>query len=196
MARDLDDSRPAQAIQKHATLARGHGALVAAGRVDVDGVTLTARRGVVVCTGTSPALPPLPGLDSVPHWTNREAVLTGELPASLAVMGGGAVGVELAQAFARFGTRVTVVERGPRLVPTEEPEASDLLRRHLEADGVRVLTGAAISAVEPAGADTPLVPDGAGPGTAAPLPGATRRKPHPGGFDLAAPGGSTRPRRR
>jgi pyruvate/2-oxoglutarate dehydrogenase complex dihydrolipoamide dehydrogenase (E3) component len=194
MARDLDDTRPAQAIQKHATLARGHGALVAAGRVDVDGVTLTARRGVVVCTGTSPAVPPVPGLDSVPYWTNREAVLTKELPPSLAVMGGGAVGVELAQAFARFGTHVTVVERGPRLAPTEEPEASDLLRTHLEADGVRVLTSAAVAAVEPSGSDVRLVVDGAQPVTAARLLVATGRKPNLAGFDLAAAGVRTGPR--
>jgi pyruvate/2-oxoglutarate dehydrogenase complex dihydrolipoamide dehydrogenase (E3) component len=86
-----------------------------------------ARRGVVLATGTQPQIPPVPGLDGVPYWTNREAIEAKELPASLLVLGGGAVGVELAQVFARFGVAVTVVEAADRLLPAEEPEAGNLL---------------------------------------------------------------------
>ena len=68
--------------------------------------TFEARRGVVLATGTRPEIPPLPGLETVEYWTNHEAVETEEVPASLAVLGGGAVGLELAQVFARFGSEV------------------------------------------------------------------------------------------
>lgn len=188
MARDLDDARPAQAIEAHATLLRGHGALRGPRRVEVDGVALTARRGVVVSTGTSPFVPPIPGLDAVGFWTNREAVMAEELPASLAVLGGGAVGVELAQAFARFGTRVTIVEGAPRPVAAEEPEAGELLRRHLEADGVAVLTGVRAHAVERDGAGVRLLLEGVGPVTADRLLVTTGRHPNLDGFDLDAAG--------
>jgi pyruvate/2-oxoglutarate dehydrogenase complex dihydrolipoamide dehydrogenase (E3) component len=196
MARDLDDSRAAEAIERDATLLRGHGALVGPRRVEVDGVGLTARRGVVVCTGSSPAVPPIPGLATLARWTNRDAVLAPELPASLAVMGGGAVGVELAQAYARFGSRVTLVEGSPRLVPSEEPEASELLRRHLEADSITVLTGARASAVAAAGPGgaVSLTLNGAGPVSAHRLLVATGREPNLAGFDLAAAGVRTGPR--
>jgi pyruvate/2-oxoglutarate dehydrogenase complex dihydrolipoamide dehydrogenase (E3) component len=188
MARDLDDTGAARAIERDATLLRGHGALVGPGRVEVDGVALTARSGVVVCTGTSPFVPPVPGLDAVPFWTNREAVLARELPASLAVLGGGAIGVELAQAFVRFGTRVTVVEGGPRLIPAEEAEAGELLRHHLEAEGVQVLTGARVTGVSAAGPAIRLDVAGGEPVVADRLLVATGRRPNLDGFDLAAAG--------
>src|SRR5438552_1955295 len=75
------------------------------------------------------AVPRIDGLAGTPYWTNRQAVSATEPPASLLVLGGGAIGAELAQAFARFGSRVTVVEAAPRLLPMEEPEAGELLAR-------------------------------------------------------------------
>ena len=194
MARDLDDTRPAQAIQRGATLLRGHGVLTRPGRVDVDGVSLTARRGVVVCTGTLPAEPPIPGLDAVAHWTNREAVLARELPGSLAVLGGGAIGVELAQAFARFGASVTVVEGAPRLLAAEEPEVGELLLGHLQAEGIRVLTGARVTGVSAAADGVRLALAAGEPVTAERLLVATGRRPNLDGFDLAAAGVTTGPR--
>src|SRR5258708_18762882 len=80
-------------------LFRGHGMITAPGQVTVGDQVLRARRGIVIATGTSPAIPPIHGLAGTPHWTNREAIKTAEVPASLAVLGGGAVGVELAQVF-------------------------------------------------------------------------------------------------
>src|SRR2546430_681546 len=81
-----------------------------------------ARRAVVLATGTEPAVPPIPGLAGTPYWTNREAIRATEVPESLVVLGGGAVGLELAQVYARFGAAVTVVEALDRLLPQEEPE--------------------------------------------------------------------------
>ncbi|MGH3506379.1 MAG: FAD-dependent oxidoreductase, partial [Nocardioidaceae bacterium] len=107
--------------------ARGHAVLVGDREIEVAGERYRARRGVVLNTGTSPAVPPIEGLDQTPYWTNRDAVQVTELPASLAVIGGGAIGVELAQAFSRFGVRVSVIEVVDRLVAVEEPEASALV---------------------------------------------------------------------
>jgi pyruvate/2-oxoglutarate dehydrogenase complex dihydrolipoamide dehydrogenase (E3) component len=194
MARDLDDTRPAEAIQRDATLLRGHGALTGPRRVEVDGVALTARRAVIVATGTSPNVPPIPGLAGVDYWTNRQAVLAKELPPSLAVLGGGAVGVELAQGFARLGTHVTIVEAAPRLVAAEEAEAGEVLRGHLEAEGIRVITGVRVSGVSRQGSDFSLTLQDAEPITAARFLVATGRRPNLDGFDLAAAGIQTSPR--
>jgi pyruvate/2-oxoglutarate dehydrogenase complex dihydrolipoamide dehydrogenase (E3) component len=110
--------------------------------------TYAARRGVVLNPGTRPATPPVEGLEGTPYWTNREAVQATEAPASLVVVGGGPIGCELAQAFSRFGSRVTVVQHGDRLLPGDEPEAGALLADVLTHEGVRVMTGAELSRVE------------------------------------------------
>ena len=129
-----------------ATVHHGVGRLDGPRRVVVEtaaGETLTyvARRGVVVNPGTRPALPPVEGLAETPYWTNRDAVRVTELPGSLVVLGGGPIGCELAQVMARFGVRVTVVQRGPRLLPADEPEAAELVQQVFAEEGIRVLTG-------------------------------------------------------
>ena len=91
--------------------------------------------------GTRPAVPPVEGLADTPYWTNRDAVQIDRLPGSLVVVGGGPIGCELAQVFARFGVRVTIVQHGPRLVPANEPEAAALLEKVFAEEGIRVLTG-------------------------------------------------------
>ena len=126
---------------------RGHARLTGPRTVEVAGQTYVARIGVVLNTGTEPAAPPVDGLDGTPYWTNREAIAATELPASLVVVGGGAVGVELAQAFARFGVQVTVVEVADRILAPEEPESSQLLTRVLTREGIRVLTGVTVKEV-------------------------------------------------
>ncbi len=127
-------------------LVRGHGTITAPGEVTVgtaEGARVfRARTGILINTGTEPAVPPIPGLAATPYWTNREIVQAEQLPASMIVLGGGAIGAELAQAFARFGTAVTVVEALPRLVSFEEPEASELIQRIFAAEGIRVCTSA------------------------------------------------------
>jgi len=142
MARNLDDSRPAAAIQANgATLFRGEGTLTDLRTVAVGGEQLTARRGVVIANGSTAAIPPIPGLDTVDFWTNRQAAIPRELPVSLAILGGGAIGVELGQAFARLGSRVTLIEAAPVFLGLEEPEVGAALRPHLEADGMMLVIG-------------------------------------------------------
>jgi pyruvate/2-oxoglutarate dehydrogenase complex dihydrolipoamide dehydrogenase (E3) component len=127
-------------------LVRGHGRITGAGQVTVTGVEGTqvfqARTGIVINTGTEPAIPPLAGLAGTPYWTNREIVQAEEVPGSLIVLGGGAIGAELAQVFARFGSAVTVVEALPRLLSFEEPEASQLIERVFSAQGITVCPNA------------------------------------------------------
>jgi pyruvate/2-oxoglutarate dehydrogenase complex dihydrolipoamide dehydrogenase (E3) component len=123
---------------------RGSGRLAGSRKVQVGDTVLEASRAVVINTGTSPAIPPIPGLDGVQYWTNREAIEAEQLPGSLLVMGGGAIGAELAQAFARFGVRVTVVEAADRILALEEPEASEVLAGVFEREGIEVLTGARV----------------------------------------------------
>jgi pyruvate/2-oxoglutarate dehydrogenase complex dihydrolipoamide dehydrogenase (E3) component len=135
-----------------ATVHHGVGRLAGTGRVVVDtadGDTLTyeTRRGVVLNPGTRPAVPPVPGLAGTPYWTNRDAVRVTGLPGSLVVVGGGPIGCELAQVFARFGVRVTVVQQGPRLIPANEPEASELLAQVFVDEGIRVCTGVRLTEV-------------------------------------------------
>ena len=101
-----------------------------------------ARKGIVINTGTDPVIPPLDGLAGTPYWTNRDIVQAERVPESLIVLGGGAIGAELAQVFARFGTAVTVIEALPRLLSFEEPEASELIERVLAAEGITVCTNA------------------------------------------------------
>lgn len=142
MARDLDDTRPAAALQSTgATLVRGNGKLIDHRTVEVGGERYIARKAVVVANGSTASIPPIPGLDSVDYWTNRQATLPRELPISLAVLGGGAIGLELGQAYARFGSKVTIIEAGPRFLGLEEPEAGATLRPHLEADGIELIAG-------------------------------------------------------
>ena len=124
--------------------------------VDGDGTDETAiraRRAIVLAVGSEPSAPPIPGLAGSPYWTNREAVEAAEAPDSLLVLGGGAIGLELGQAFNRFGTAVTVVEAMPRLLPSEEPEAHELLLKVLTEDGLEVHTGARVELVEYDGLD-------------------------------------------
>jgi pyruvate/2-oxoglutarate dehydrogenase complex dihydrolipoamide dehydrogenase (E3) component len=142
MARDLDDSRPAAAMEATgARLVRGEGRLADPRTVVVGGERLVARRAVVIANGSTAVIPPIPGLDKVEFWTNRQAAIPRELPAALAILGGGAIGVELGQAFARLGSKVTVIEAGPRFLGLEEPEAGAALRPHLEADGITLKLG-------------------------------------------------------
>ena len=149
MARDLDDSRPAVALQAAgAMLFRGAGTLVDLRTVEVGGEQLVARKAVVIANGGTATIPPIEGLDRVRYWTNRQAAVPRELPGRLVVLGGGAVGVELAQGFARLGSKVTIVEAGPRVLALEEPEASAALLPHLQADGIDVLAGDPSVAVE------------------------------------------------
>ena len=145
---DWDDTVAVERLeQAGVTFVRGHGRLVDTGVVEVGGTRYVASRGVVLNTGTSPAAPPVDGLADTPFWTNRDVLATPDLPASMVVIGGGAIGAELAQGFARFGTKVSLVEAAPRILALEEPESSELVAGAMAADGIQVLAGARIGAV-------------------------------------------------
>jgi pyruvate/2-oxoglutarate dehydrogenase complex dihydrolipoamide dehydrogenase (E3) component len=189
MARDLDDTNAARAIAGDGVeLIRGDGRLTGPRTVTVGGRTLRARRAIVIATGTDPFVPPIPGLDQVPFWTNREATLPKELPPSLAILGGGAIGVELGQAYARIGSLVHLIEGGPRLVPAEEPEAGELLGKHLAAEGIQVHAGARVSGIEKTGAGIRVLVEDGQAVEAAILLVATGRRPRLAMVDLEAAG--------
>ena len=126
---------------------RGWGRLDGANRVAVGDRVIQAGRGVVIGVGTRAWVPPVAGLADTPYWTNRSAIETEEVPATLVVLGGGAIGVELAQVFARFGSTVTVLELGPHLVGPEEPEAGQLLAGVFAAEGIDVRTDANVESI-------------------------------------------------
>ena len=156
MARELDDTRPAAALQATgARLFRGHGVLTDLRTVTVGDERLIARRAVVIANGGTAVIPSIAGLDTVEYWTNRQATIPNELPASLAILGGGAIGIELGQAFARLGAKVTVIEAGPAFLGHEEPEAGAVMRPHLEADGLTLMIGDPCVAVERQAATQP-----------------------------------------
>ncbi|MFT4081050.1 MAG: NAD(P)/FAD-dependent oxidoreductase [Nocardioides sp.] len=136
-----------------------------------------ASRGVVLNPGTRPAVPDLPGLAEAGYLTNREAVRLTALPGSLVVLGGGPVAVELAQAFARFGVAVTIAQRGERLLPRDEPEASGVVTEALRDDGVTVMTNAAARSVTGGDEVTVTFEDGREASAAAILV-ATGRRPN------------------
>jgi dihydrolipoamide dehydrogenase len=140
---DLDDSGQVEWLrQREIEVFRGEGRLDGELRVRVGDDSLTAKRAVVVATGSGAAMPPIDGLDEVRAWNNRDATTAKEVPASMVVLGGGPVGAELAQAWATLGTRVTLVEGEERLLPREEPFAGEELGEAMrERHGVEVLTG-------------------------------------------------------
>jgi pyruvate/2-oxoglutarate dehydrogenase complex dihydrolipoamide dehydrogenase (E3) component len=128
---------------------RGRARVTGPSSVEVGGETVTARKALVLATGTHAWVPPM--FADVPYWTNRGAIAAETLPASLLVVGGGAIGLEIGQAMSRFGVAVTVVEAGERLVGPEEPEASELLTTILRREGIVVHTGVTIERVEATG---------------------------------------------
>jgi dihydrolipoamide dehydrogenase len=158
-----DDGQLPWLESKGIALFRGSGRLTGERTVEVeqrDGATsqLSAAKAVVLATGTGPLVPPIPGLGDARPWDNRSATGAKEVPARLLVLGGGAVGVELAQAFRRLGAdEVTVVEGSERLLAREEPFAGEEVRAAFEAEGMTVLTGARMVAARREGSDGPVV---------------------------------------
>nr|WP_219632271.1 FAD-dependent oxidoreductase [Haloechinothrix aidingensis] len=125
---------------------RGRARFVARDRIEVDGHVLRAPR-IVIATGAAPLVPPIEGLDGTPALTTDTVFELDERPSSLAVLGGGAVGCELAQAFARFGVEVSLVEEAGRLLPDGDPEASALVADLLTSEGVTVHTGTRVESI-------------------------------------------------
>jgi pyruvate/2-oxoglutarate dehydrogenase complex dihydrolipoamide dehydrogenase (E3) component len=138
-------------VGKGVTFLREAGTITGPGKVSAGGREFETARGIIVATGTVPSIPPIDGLAGTPYWTNHEAIEADTLPASIIVLGGGAIGLELAQVFARFGVEVTVVEAADRLLAMEEPESGDLAREVLEKDGITFRIGVSAKAVDHAG---------------------------------------------
>jgi pyruvate/2-oxoglutarate dehydrogenase complex dihydrolipoamide dehydrogenase (E3) component len=155
---------------------RGSGKLAGPGKVSVNGTTYEAARAIVISTGTSPAVPPIPGLDRVKYWTNREAVKVEQLPESLVILGGGAVGVELSQVFARFGVKVSIIEGMNRVLAMEEPEASAVLGDVLQRDGIELWLNSRAQSVDQRGDAIAVNLDGGRQITGAALLVATGRR--------------------
>lgn len=130
---------------------RGQARIVGQRAVEVDGERFEATRGIVIATGGEPAMPPIDGIDQVDAWTNREAIEATELPRSVVVLGAGAVGLELAQAFHRFGTTATLVEVAEHALPDDEPENGEAMRAVLEEDGMTLRTGISAKSVRRGG---------------------------------------------
>jgi pyruvate/2-oxoglutarate dehydrogenase complex dihydrolipoamide dehydrogenase (E3) component len=154
---DWNDKVAADRLEdKGGHLVRGFGRITGPREVTVDTSEGTrvfrAGTGIVIAVGTEPAVPPIPGLAGTPYWTNRDAVRAEQVPESLIVLGGGAIGAELTQVFRRFGVTVTVVEAAPRLLSFEEPEASDLIERIFTGEGIGVCTSAPAERVSHNGA--------------------------------------------
>lgn len=144
-----DDSTAARRyLDRGGRLVRGTARLTGPRTVTVGDESITARRGIVIATGSRPAVPPVPGLAETEVWTTHDVMRAETLPESLIVMGGGAVGCELGQVLARFGVEVTIVEAGNRLLASEEPEASAAIRVALEEEGVAVHTDCSARRVE------------------------------------------------
>jgi pyruvate/2-oxoglutarate dehydrogenase complex dihydrolipoamide dehydrogenase (E3) component len=146
---------------------RGHGRLAGPKTVEVttpegETSTLTANHAVVLATGTTATIPPVPGLREAHPWTSREVTNAEKAPRRLIVLGGGVVGCEMAQAMRGLGAEeVTIVQHGPRLLPKAEPAAAELLRSAFEAAGITVLTGRKATEVRrPAGEVTLVLDDG------------------------------------
>jgi pyruvate/2-oxoglutarate dehydrogenase complex dihydrolipoamide dehydrogenase (E3) component len=147
-------------VGKGGHFVRGTATVVGPGQVKVDDQVYAAGRAVVVATGTTAVIPPIDGLAGTPYWTNREAVEVEELPASLLILGGGAIGAEFSQVFARFGVEVTIIEGSARVLAMEEPESSEVAAKALEADGIRIRTGVHAIRVQHDGDFTVTLDDG------------------------------------
>jgi dihydrolipoamide dehydrogenase len=152
---DLDDSTQVPWLtDRGVTLVRGHGRLDGERRVTVGDEALVARKAVVVATGSAAAIPPLPGLAESRPWTNIEATTAKHVPGRLAILGGGVVGVEMAQAWAALGSQVTLVHRGDRLIEREEPFAGEQVADALREYGVDLRFETSVASVARNGAVT------------------------------------------
>ena len=180
----LDDSTQLPWLEeRNVTLVRGAARFEGERRVRVGEETLVARTAVVVATGSGPVLPPIRGLLESRPWTNREATTAHEVPESLVILGGGVVGVELAQAWSALGTRVTLLEGAPRVIVREEPFASAEVEAALVEAGVEVRTGALAVAVSRDGEVEVALEDGTS-ARGAELLVAVGRKPSTGELGL------------
>jgi dihydrolipoamide dehydrogenase len=182
---DLDDSTQLPWLEDRGIeLVRGRASLDGERRVRVGDDTLIAGRAVVLATGTTPAMPPIDGLAEAKPWGNREATTAKRAPASLVVLGGGFVGVELAQAWRSLGSEVALVEAMDRVLAPEEPFASEQVTDCLRAAGVDVRTGVKATAVRAGDGEATVELEGGDEVSGEELLVAVGRKPNTEGIGL------------
>ena len=153
-----DDTHRVSALEKDgAEVIRGTARIAGPGRVEVrtngEGPRLLETRNLILSVGSRPVIPSasIEGLEEAGYWTSNEGTTSRELPSSLLVLGGGAVGVELAQVYTRFGVRTTLVQGTERILPRDHPKSSEALRAQLEEEGVDIRTGVTATAVKVGG---------------------------------------------
>ena len=194
---DLDDAAQIPWVQDRGiALVRGEARLDGERRVRVGADVLEARRAVVLAVGSGAVIPPIPGLREIAPWTNRAATTAKAVPARLTVLGGGAVGCEMSQAWRSLGAQVTLIESQPQLLTGEEPFASEQLADSLREQGVDVRLGATAAAAARAGSQFVLTLDDGEAIRSDELLVAVGRRPHTDGLGLDSvglePGASVR----
>jgi dihydrolipoamide dehydrogenase len=151
-----DDTGRVKALEAVGTaVIRGSARITGPGRVEVENgkrkpETLQAR-SLILCIGSTPLVPAIDGLEDAGYWTSNEGTALREIPSSIVVMGGGPVGVELAQVYARFGVKTVLVQGGDRILPRDHPKSAEVLADQLKAEGVEVLTGVQATRIRPGG---------------------------------------------
>ena len=155
-----DAHHAAELAEAGVTLLRGAARIAGPGAIELDSKRYEGK-DIVIATGSADRIPKIDGIELVPYWTSREATAATELPKRLLVLGGGAVGVELGQMFARYGCAVTLIEGGPHVLPEESETLAALLAAALGRDGIAIVTGAQVGSVAAsAGAVTLRLKDG------------------------------------
>ena len=193
VAEGRDDTSHARDLRSLGVeVVRGRGRVSGPGRLLVESAAGEQRElafeRLVVATGSLPALPPVEGLDEVPYWTSDDALSSPERPAAIAILGGGPVGCELAEIYARFGSSVLLLESSERLLAGEEPELGEALRAHLERLGVAVRPSARLAGVRRGGGGTILDLEGGEQLATDRLVVATGRRPAVDGLGLESLG--------
>jgi pyruvate/2-oxoglutarate dehydrogenase complex dihydrolipoamide dehydrogenase (E3) component len=158
------------------------------GLLDVEGVGRVRARRIVIATGAGPAVPPIPGLREAGFLTNESAFDQNELPATIAILGGGPIGLEFAQIYARLGARVTVIERDPDVLPGEDPDVARAIRALLAGEGIRFAVGTSVERVERSSDGKALFAAGGERFEAAEIFVATGRRPGTDGLELERAG--------
>ena len=186
---DLDDSSQLPWLEDRGiTLFRGSAVLDGERRVVVGDEVLVAREAVVLATGSGASMPPIPGLAEAGAWSNRQITTSHEVPARLLILGGGVVGVEMAQAWGSLGSKVTIIEALPSLLSNEEPFAGEEVAKALSAFGADLLIGAKAVAVRRDDSGITVELEDGRSATGDRLLVAVGRKPHSSGLGLPSVG--------
>ena len=189
VTKDWDDSGQLPWLEdKGIEFYRGQAALDGEKRVKVGDDVLVARKAVAIATGSTAAVPPIDGLDSVDYWTNREATSAQSVPESLLVLGGGVVGVEMAQAYSTLGADVTLIEGGPRILAKNEEFASEQVADGLRGFGVDIHLDCHATEVRSGDGDVTVELESGETFTGATLLVAVGRKPRVDGIGLESVG--------